>query len=200
VKNNLCTFITRVKIAVLAVAILCISFTVTTGEAEAGFNKSLNFGKIVFHVSCPNESSLNDVTIVVKGLGGDTSIVRRADGAVTGAEAADLNSDGFPEIYIYVTSAGSGSYGSLVAYSTNKNKPLSEIYLQPFDNNEVNFKGYMGHDFFTVSEGYLTRSFPVYNDGDTNVKPTGGIRRLRYKLVFGEAGWQLRLMKIQGTL
>ena len=49
----------------------------------------------------------------------------------TGVSMVDINADGSPEIYVYVTSAGSGSYGSLVAYSANRRKSLSEIYLPP---------------------------------------------------------------------
>jgi hypothetical protein len=34
---------------------------------------------------------------------------------MVGAHVADLDSDGSPEIYIFTTSAGSGSYGGLIA-------------------------------------------------------------------------------------
>ena len=122
-------------------------------------------------------------------------IKREIEGTVTGAEAADLNGDGSPEIYIYVTSAGSGSYGELVAYSANNNNSLSEIYLQPLENDPENSKGYMGHDEFTVIEGNLARRFPIYKADDTNAKATGGMRQLQYKLVAGEAGWKLELDK-----
>ena len=112
---------------------------------------------------------------------------------VTGAEVADLNADGSPEIYVYVTSAGSGSYGSLVAYSVNRRKSLSEIYLPPVTEDKAASKGYMGHDEFAVGEGALLHRFPVYRDTDTNAKPTGGTRQLQYKLVPGEAGWVLKV-------
>jgi hypothetical protein len=52
---------------------------------------------------------------------------------------------------------------------------------------------YMGHDTFTIEDRKLVRVFPVYNQGDTNEKPTGGRRKLVYGLVPGEAGWQLRI-------
>jgi hypothetical protein len=51
----------------------------------------------------------------------------------------------------------------------------------------------MGHDEFAVVENVLARRFPVYRPGDTNAKPTGGVRQLQYKLVPGEAGWLLKL-------
>jgi hypothetical protein len=125
--------------------------------------------------------------------------VRRIDGTVTGAEVADINADGSPEIYVYVTSAGSGSYGLLVAYSANQRKSLSEIYLPPVTQNKTLSKGYMGHDNFAVVEGVLVRRFPVYRDTDTNANPTGGTRQLQYKLVPGEAGWILKVDYFKDT-
>ena len=56
-------------------------------------------------------------------------IVREIDGIVKGAEVADLDRNQSPEIYIYVNSAGSGTYGSLLAMSANNRKSLTEIYL-----------------------------------------------------------------------
>ena len=45
-------------------------------------------------------------------------------------------------------------------------------------------------------ENTLVRRFPVYRDGDTNAKPTGGMRQIQYKLAAGEAGWLLRADKV----
>ena len=53
----------------------------------------------------------------------------------------------------------------------------------------------MGHDEFAVIENSFARRFPVYNEGDANCCPKGGIRQLQYKLVPGEATWQLKLVK-----
>jgi len=158
------------------------------------FEKTLTLQGVSFRVTCPNNSSANMLGIVPSGLEIDNSpISREIDGQVAGAEVADLNADGSPEIYVYVTSAGSGSYGSLVAYSANRRKSLSQIDLPPVVSNGSTWKGYMGHDEFAVVENVLTRRFPVYRPGDTNAKPTGGVRQLQYKLVPGEAGWLLKL-------
>jgi Periplasmic lysozyme inhibitor of I-type lysozyme len=158
------------------------------------FDMTLELQGIRFGVTCANEGSVNTLHIVPVGLETDNSpIVRTIDGTVTGAEVADLNVDGSPEIYVYVTSAGSGSYGSLVAYSVNRRKSLSEIYLPPVTEDKVASRGYMGHDEFAVGEGVLLHRFPVYRDTDTNAKPTGGTRQFQYKLVPGEAGWILKV-------
>ena len=121
---------------------------------------------------------------------------QEAESHVVLAEIADLNVDGSPEIYVYVQSAGSGSYASLVAYSATKKKSLSQIYLPPITGDAKAAKGYMGHDEFRVVESTLVRRFPVYRDGDTNAKPTGGTRQIQYKLAAGEAGWYLRPDKV----
>ena len=163
----------------------------------ASFDRTLELQGIRFRVTSANEGSMNTLHIVPAGLEIDNSpIVRTINGTVTDAEVADLNADGSPEIYVYVTSAGSGSYGSLVAYSANRRKSLSEIYLPQLAPDDAASKGYMGHDEFAVVENVLVRRFPVYRDGDTNANPTDGTRQLQYKLVPGEAGWVLSVDKV----
>jgi len=161
-----------------------------------GFDKVLKSQGITFHVVATNEGSLNQLSIIPTGLEISNEVIKKEiDGRVTGAQIADINADGSPEIYVYVNSAGSGSYGTLVAYSANNKKSLSEIYLAPLENDKKNSVGYMGHDEFMIIENSFSRRFPVYSEGDTNAKPTGGTRKLEYKLVAGEAGWKLKLLK-----
>ncbi|MEI7870435.1 MAG: PliI family lysozyme inhibitor of I-type lysozyme [Candidatus Methylumidiphilus sp.] len=164
---------------------------------SGGFDQTLSLQGINFHVTSANVGSLNRLRIVPKGLKGDNQpIEKEIDGTVTGAEVADLNVDGSPEIYVYATSAGSGSYGSLVAYAANKGKSLSEIYLPSLQDDAKAAKGYMGHDEFRVVENGLVRRFPVYGDKDTNAQPTGGTRQIQYKLKAGEAGWVLKPARV----
>ena len=172
---------------------------VSTAEEAApakGFDKKLTLQGLTFQVKCPNEGSINKLTITPSGLEGENKpIVVEVDGSVTGAEVEDLDANGFPEIYVYVSSAGSGSYGSLVAYAANQKKSLTEIFLPDLGEDKVNSKGYMGHDQFAVGEGSLLRRFPIYKAGDSNAKPTGKTRQLQYKLKAGEAGWLLKIDK-----
>ncbi len=186
----------------LAACIFTATLFLTWGTAHAAdtnqaFDKKLELNGITFHVTCANEGSLNDVHIVPSGLSATNEpiTIKEADGSVTGAEVADLNKDDSPEIYVFMTSAGSGSYGSLIAYSANNKKSLSEIYLPPLEDDKVNSKGYMGHDTFAIKDSHLVRSFPLYTDTDSNAKATGGVRQLEYTLVPGEATWQLQLVK-----
>jgi len=170
--------------------------TVPAGVHAAGtpFDKTYRLQGITFRVQSANDSPVNNLEIVPSGLEVDNRpISRRIDGAVAGAEVADLNADGSPEIYVYVASAGTGSRASLVAYASNRRRSLSEIYLPPITGNEAALKGYRGRDEFAVVESTFVRRFPIYRDSDTDDEPTGGTRQFQYKLVSGEAGWILRL-------
>lgn len=169
----------------------------TSPSGPRPFDQTLEYAEISFRVQAPNDSSIGSVTITPSGLEADNSpITREIDGTVILAEVADLDADNSPEIYVSVQSAGSGSYGSLVAYAANRRKSLSEIYLPPLEDNPQAAAGYMGHDEFRVVENRLVQRFPIYKEGDTNANPTGGTRQLQYKLVPGEAGWVLSVDRV----
>ena len=164
---------------------------------QVPFDRSFKLQGVGFHVSSANNGSVNHLKIVPSGLAIDNAvIVREIDGQVTRAEVADLNADGSPELYVYVRSAGSGSHGSLVAFSANHRKSLSEIVLPAMADTPAAARGYLGHDDFAVVEQTLVRRFPVYRDGDPNSAPSGGVRQLQYKLRQGEATWQLMLDRV----
>lgn len=106
---------------------------------------------------------------------------------------ADLNADGWPEVYVYVTSAGSGSYGTLVGYAVDRGGSVTPILLPELADDDAASKGYMGHDEFAVMEGSLARRFPIYEDVYTNAHPSGRFRQVHYRLVAGKANWLLKL-------
>jgi hypothetical protein len=181
--------------AAVSTAVLTLASAVLSAE-EGGpsrpFFAQMVLQGVTFQVESPNDSSINPVA--VRALAGEEPFAEEgaeADGAITGVEVEDLNADGYPEVYVYVTSAGSGSYGSLIAYASNRNRSISPIYLPPLEDDPDAAKGYMGHDRFVVGEGALVRNFPIYKEGDTNAAPTGGTRQIQYRLRAGEAGWKL---------
>jgi hypothetical protein len=152
------------------------------------FQKTLTLQNISFDISTTGEGSISELTIQPKGLEIDNQkTTLELVGQVTNAEIEDLNSDGFPEILIYTVSAGSGSYGSVIGYSVNKGKSLSQIYFPELSNNKEASIGYMGHDEFAIIETSLARKFPIYKTDDSNSNPTGGTRQIEYKLKDGEA-------------
>ena len=166
--------------------------------AKPGFRQELELQGIRFVVEATNEGSMNNLTITPSGLSEVNDVIsREIDGSVTKAEIGDINADGSPEIYVWVNSAGSGSYATPIGYSANNNKSMSEIYFPPISEDAVNSKGYMGHDEFAVVEGIVAQRFPIYKDGDTNAQPSGKMRQLQYKLTAGEAGWVMKVDRVE---
>ncbi len=157
-------------------------------EQKTIFQKTLTLQNIAFDIKTTGEGSISELSIQPKGLEIDNQkIVLEVDGQVVNAEIEDLNSDGFPEILIYTTSAGSGSYGNVIGYSINNGKSISQIYFPELSENKEAGIGYMGHDEFAIVETSLVRRFPVYKNEDSNSNPTGGTRQIQYKLKDGEA-------------
>lgn len=152
------------------------------------FSKVLRLQGIGFYVSSVRKGPQTEVTVFPFG----PELINREesytiDGQIVDAEVEDLNSDGSSELLIYTQSFGSGSYGNVLAFSVNNQKSMSMVYFPPVAENPALNKGYMGHDQFRVLENALVQRFPIYNEGDSNASPTGGIRQITYKLVEGEA-------------
>lgn len=174
-------------------AIAALFLVASPADADP-FEKNLSLQGLTFHVASPNDSSTSKLRLSVDGLKAPApAIEREIDGIVIGAEIADLDANGFPEIYVFTQSAGSGSYGNIVAYASNKNRSITEIFLPELKKREA--KGYQGHDEFAIVEQYVVRRFPIYRAEDANATPTGGQRQIQYRLRPGEAGWILRQVK-----
>jgi hypothetical protein len=175
----------------LASSLLFGSSTVLAENSKNGNSFKLSLQGIHFQVT----SQGNKLRIVPSGLKTDNSPIERdIDGTVTGVDVGDINVDRSPEIYVYVKDAKGKT--SLIAFSANKKKSLSEIYLPPFTDDPKLAKGYRGHDDVAMVEGIIALRFPIYKDTDTDDKPTGGTRQLQYKLTQGEASWTLKLDKM----
>jgi hypothetical protein len=162
--------------------------------AEISFAQVLELRGVTFTVVSPNEASANTVTVSTTGLVVDNSAwSQEVDGTVTGAEVADLNADGSPEVYIYVQSTGADAKGSVIAYVANNRKSLSMAFMPPLSETPGAADGYRGQDEFAVLEGVLGRRFPIHDEAGT---PTGRIRQLQYTLNAGEAGWILKADRV----
>ncbi|MEO8960963.1 MAG: PliI family lysozyme inhibitor of I-type lysozyme [Ginsengibacter sp.] len=161
------------------------------------FQKMLSSQKISYEVSAMGSGSIQQLIVQPTGLTEiNDKITLEIDGQVINAEIADLNSDGYPELLVYTTSAGSGSYGNVIGFSPNNGKSLSQIYFPNVADNSKANSGYMGHDEFGVVDNTLVQKFPIYKKGDINSNPRGGIRQIQYKLKDGEASRKFVLDKI----
>ena len=161
------------------------------------WGRILSFQKMHFFIISVKKMGICAITISPFGLQADNRTVTDSiAGSVVGAEIADLNADGSPEIMVFTQSDGSGSYGNVLAYSVNNKKSMSNVYFPPVSENGTLSKGYMGHDEFRVVDNSLVQRFPIYNEGDTNANPTGGIRQITYKLTDGEASRRFEIDNI----
>lgn len=159
------------------------------------FDQTLDGGGFSIRVQSPNKPADNTATITPKGLkSSNARLTVPSSAQITRAFLADMDGDNSPELFIVLTSPGSGSYGEVLAYSTNGRKSLTPIVIRKPAKKDL--VGYMGHDAFEVMENTFVRRFPVYKKGDANASPTGGYRQLQYKLKPGEAAWQMKIDRI----
>jgi hypothetical protein len=161
-------------------------------EPTPPFVKKEELQGITFQVFSPNTRSGNTLTVTPAGLEADnTPLEMDVAGLITRTEVADINADGSPELYVY---GFDGTSQTVLAWSANKKKSLSQISLPDLD--AVQSKGYRGGDEYAVVEGILARRFPIYPDDKPESKPTGKLRQIQYKLHPGEAGWLLKVDKV----
>ena len=150
---------------------------------------------IIISQTHPAGQSLSTIEISTKDFDHNYKEIYQDRNPISDVFVADLDGNGFDEIYIITISAGSGSYGTVLGFASNKDKSLSMINYPEIQKGDENFEGYMGHDIFKIEDQKLVRIFPIYNEGDTNQNPTGGTRKLVYGLYPGEAMWQLKVEK-----
>lgn len=154
-------------------------------EPPPPFDEKRALQDITFQVFSPNTRSGNRLTVTPSGLEEDNRPIEMdVSGIITRIEVADINADGSPELYVY---GFDGTSQTLFAWSSNKNKSLSQITLPELDAAQA--KGYRGGDEFAVMEGILGRRFPIYPNEKPESKPSGKMRQIQYKLHPGEAGW-----------
>ena len=167
---------------------------VVFAEPVGPFDKTEKLHGISFQVTSPNAPTGNKVTVTPSGLKNDNNaITAGVKGIITRIEAADINNDGSPEIYVY---GFDGTSQTVLAWSANNKKSLSEISLPDLKSDAKNSKGWRGKDEYAVVEGILARRFPIYPDDKPESKPTEKMRQIQYKLHAGEAGWQLKVDKV----
>jgi hypothetical protein len=142
--------------------------------------------------------SISEISIITDGFTevNDTLRLEESD-PISKVSITDLNKDGFDEIFIITESAGSGSYGTIYGFSSNKDKSVSEIIIPEISQSDLAegsvFFGYQGHDSIYISKKKLYRKFPIYKEGDENCCPSGGYQTIQYVLKPGENYWRLEV-------
>lgn len=154
---------------------------------------------IVVTETHPVGQSLSTIVVHTEGFEYDRPQTYEDRDPISEVFLSDLDGNGFDEIYIMTTSQGSGSYGFVLGFASNRDRSISIVNFPEIEEGDVTFEGYMGHDSFTISDRKLLRSFPIYREGDGNSDPTGGRRTVTYGLHPGEAMWQLKIEKVEAA-
>lgn len=150
-------------------------------DATTPFSAVLRYNVYTFNVSATGSGAVRELT--VRAFRGPLLLTRfqvPTDGAVVGAEVADLDANRFPELYVYTSSDGSGSFGRVLAWQFLSERK-ADIKLTNWQKTPT---GYMGHDSLWTENTVLCRKYPLYQPGDPNALPSGGFAMVRYKLAF----------------
>ncbi|WP_324670831.1 PliI family lysozyme inhibitor of I-type lysozyme [Hymenobacter sp. GOD-10R] len=162
--------------------------TPAVSPTAVSFHKEVTEDGHRFVVETKGEGSQRQLILSAEKGGRDlTTNTQALNGTVTDVVATDLNDDKSPELLIFVSDAGSGSYGQVVAYSFLSQ---SRQALTVPDLAGAAAEGYQGQDVFKVQGQELLRSFPLYKPADPNCCPSGGTRTVRYKLPATGAAFQ----------
>jgi hypothetical protein len=146
-------------------------------------------GKIVTVTEAhPVGMSVSNITIGFKDADSLSRMAYNDVDPINKVLVGDLDANGFDEIYVITTGAGSGSYGNVYGVSSNSDKSVSMITIPEVTEADMKkggkFEGYEGHDEFEIVENSLARRFPIKGDG---VK----MRAINYKLKKGENSYVL---------
>jgi len=183
--------IMRASVFVWSLVFILLGSTVDAQSKR--YDSSMKLGKVGFRVLCNNKSADKN-TATISPIGFENTareISIEVKGKITKAEVDDLNNDGFPDLVIYVYNGGLKNTGTVIGVSSDKNQGFAPIFFPDLTDDLKLRVGYVGNDEFLLMEGTLMRKFPIYETSDTaNIKPTGLIRQIQYRVVPGDRGAQ----------
>jgi hypothetical protein len=155
----------------------------TTPAAPASavtFRKELRHSDFRFLVQTTGEGAQQQLSLHTEKKGRTlATTTQQLEGRVSDVVVTNLNQNDFPELLIFVSDAGSGSYGQLLGFEY-QNQGRRAVTLPGLGGPAA--KGYQGHDTFEVVGQQVLRHFPVYQEEDANCCPSGGTRTIHYQL------------------
>lgn len=168
----------------------------TPGAVAMGgvFDTSVSSQGVTFQVRTRPEAMGIRLTITPRGLSDDSSpTTRLIAGPVRGVAVSDIDMNRSPEIWVFVRTGDPRHPQQVVGFATNRRRSMSEISIPGEPETDAGRAGYRGRDEFGVVDNKFVRSFPLFGPAD---RPTGRRRQIEYRLVPGEANWQLRTQRI----
>lgn len=144
-------------------------------------------GKIIIvSESHPFGQSISSISIKTKGFKENKLIQLKHTDPVEKIELADLDNNGFEELYIFTRSVGSGSCADFYVYASERDERLINCEKEKLEEKDylegVKVDGYMGNAVFGIEKNLLVMQFTIYKKNDKNNKPTGGFKKIHYKL------------------
>jgi hypothetical protein len=211
-KNILLLLLTLTVISFVSISYVAIKNTRSFIEAETASSTKTEVitnqntkdyitktGKIIsVENTHPNGESLSTITITSDGFASSTPITLEKN-ILTDVFLADLDSDGFDELYLITQAAGSGSYGDITGFASHKDRALVPIAIADIKEEDTAsggiFEWYEGHDRITLSQGILTREFPVTLEDNASTSPKTTTKKITYTLKSDEENYTLTRLK-----
>jgi hypothetical protein len=158
----------------------------------------LKNGKSFVILQSPESEYLVDVHVFGKGFpNSKDSIFFDEIEIIDTVLIADINNDGFEELYIFTRGFFPGAYDHVFGVTSDEDKSYREINfydLKPADVTDgAVFNGYQGQDVYTLENNSIKRTFPVYDAGDFYNHPSRGYRSLYYTLEKIDSGFYFKL-------
>lgn len=159
---------------------------------------TLKIGNVGYRLVCNNKKAdKNEASLKPIGFeGGAREMGFYVKGRIDHAEIDDFNNDGFPDL-IFFSYGGNNpnDYVNIYTIASAENKSFVPIFFPDILDDAKLREGYKGHDEFSLMEGTILRSFPVYKLTDAIDKPTGGKRVVQYKIFSIEGGYKFKVLR-----
>jgi hypothetical protein len=165
-----------------------ISFGTTLNAQFRKIDTTMKIGKAGYKVNCNNKSETKNI-VSISPIGFQNSardVSFEVKGRILKAEVDDLNNDVFPDLVLYIYEPGDKGKGNVVGISSINNETFAPIGFPDIVNDPKLRIGYAGFDSFLLMEGTLMRRFPVYTTDSSDIKPTGMMRQIQYKVLKDE--------------
>ncbi|MDE3143482.1 MAG: hypothetical protein KGL19_04960 [Bacteroidota bacterium] len=184
------------KILVLLIAI--ISFN----NVQSQFRKidtTVKVGKAGYKIICNNKSADKNLASL-KPIGFESD-AREMEfyikGRIKTVQIDDFNNDGFPDLIIFSTGGDENpmEHINIYAIASVENKSYAPIYFPDILDDAKLRDGYKGQDQFSLMEGTIFRTFPIFKPDDAADKPTGGKRVVQYKMVSEEGIFKFKAVR-----
>lgn len=154
----------------------------------------LKNGKSFTILQSPESDYLVDVRVFGKGFPEmqDTIFFEEIE-LIDTVIIADINNDGFDEMYIFTRGYAPFAYDHVFGITSDEDKNYKEINFTDIKQSDVAegniFNGYQGQDVYTFENNKIKRIFPVYNQGDFYGNPSRGYKTLFYTIEKTESGF-----------